>query len=321
MPQTAGRIGLHYTHVSIDGEPAQATQLFAGMIATAFVESDITRIIDAGVSCVDPGSVIARVVTDVRAIHREYPDDWRAARRQVRDRYTRFGGETRDRNGHELNTAGVVAALLYGDGDLRETLRIAFNFGWDADCNAATAGAVVGAIKGRRWMEAQGWRIDDRYRNITRPGMPEDETITGYGRRLVEVARRVIRENGGEETRVDERVTLRIARQRPANVEQLPAPLDREQELRSGLRHSIETSLAADKHTRARSAYLAICLGLAAQLEAERPADWARARQALQEHQPLLKLIADLPRPAGVRLQDKVRAAGLRYGDPARSTP
>src|SRR5690606_37699778 len=31
MPQTAARIGLHYTQVAIDGEPAQTTQMFTAM--------------------------------------------------------------------------------------------------------------------------------------------------------------------------------------------------------------------------------------------------------------------------------------------------
>ena len=64
MPQTAARLGLHYTHVAIDGEPAQATQLFTTMIATAFVETDIDKILDAGMAAVDPKSEIADVVTD-----------------------------------------------------------------------------------------------------------------------------------------------------------------------------------------------------------------------------------------------------------------
>ena len=43
MPQTAGRIGLHYTRVAIDGEPAQTTQLFTAMIATAFLTDDMSE--------------------------------------------------------------------------------------------------------------------------------------------------------------------------------------------------------------------------------------------------------------------------------------
>ena len=36
LPETAGRIGLHYTTVCIDGEPAQMTQFFTAIYAMAF---------------------------------------------------------------------------------------------------------------------------------------------------------------------------------------------------------------------------------------------------------------------------------------------
>jgi len=131
MPQTAARIGLNYTHVSIDGEPAQTTQLFTAMIATAFVTDDIDAIIDAGVASVDPDSAIVPIISDVRLWHKEHPDDWRMTRRLVRDKYTLYESRTRNQNGYELCTAATVASLLYGDGDLAETLICAFNFGWD----------------------------------------------------------------------------------------------------------------------------------------------------------------------------------------------
>ena len=104
----------------------------------------------------------------------------------------------RDRNGYELNTGSVIAALLYGGGDFVKTLTAAFNFGWDADCNAATAGTIVGVMKGYRWMLAQGWPIVDRYKNTTRENMPSDETITSFADRLVDLAERVIVEQGGD---------------------------------------------------------------------------------------------------------------------------
>jgi hypothetical protein len=163
MPQTAARIGLNYTHVSIDGEPAQTTQLFTAMIATAFVTDDIDAIIDAVVASVDPDSAIVPIISDVRLWHKEHPDDWRMTRRLVRDKYTLYESRTRNQNGYELCTAATVASLLYGDGDLVETLICAFNFGWDADNNAATAATVVGVIKGRRWMRRQLWQIKDVY--------------------------------------------------------------------------------------------------------------------------------------------------------------
>ena len=67
--------------------------------------------------------------------------------KHVKEKYVRFGGAMRDKNGYELNTASVIAALLYGQGDPAQTLQTAFNFGWDADCNAATAGTIVGVMK------------------------------------------------------------------------------------------------------------------------------------------------------------------------------
>ncbi|UCE49281.1 MAG: ADP-ribosylglycohydrolase family protein, partial [Phycisphaerales bacterium] len=129
MPQTAGRIGLNYTHVSIDGEPAQTTQLFTAMIATAFVTDDIDSVIDAGLASIDPASALVPIINDVRRWHKEHPKDWRTTRRLIRDKYTLYESRTRNQNGYELCTAATTASLLYGRGDLVDTLVHAFNFG------------------------------------------------------------------------------------------------------------------------------------------------------------------------------------------------
>ncbi len=77
MPQTAARLGLHYTHVTIEREPSQTAQLFTTMIATAYFTDDMNKILDAGMASLDPKSVIGKVITDIRAWHKQYPDDWR----------------------------------------------------------------------------------------------------------------------------------------------------------------------------------------------------------------------------------------------------
>ena len=198
MPQTAARLGLHYTRVAIDGEPAQATQLFTTMIATAFVETDIDKILDAGMKAVDPKSKIAEVVTDdARNSAATIPTIGKRRASPSKKRWQTHGGIVRDRNGYELNTACVIAALIYGHNDFVETLRTAFNLGWDADCDAATAATIVGVMKGRRWMNDQGWDIKDVYRNTTRDDMPNDETLTGLEQLAIEAARITIPKNGG----------------------------------------------------------------------------------------------------------------------------
>ena len=188
MPRTAEEIGLHYTRVTIDGEPAQTTQLFTAMIAQAFLLSDIDELLDLGLEAIDAKSEIYQIVNDVRAWHSRYPENWRKTRQLIKEKYSLYNGEMRDRNGYELNTASTIAALLYGKGDFAETLRTAFNFGWDADNTAATAGTIIGVTWGYRRMMQQGWQIVDRYRNTKREGMPENETITSFADRLVDIA-------------------------------------------------------------------------------------------------------------------------------------
>jgi ADP-ribosylglycohydrolase len=54
-----------------------------------------------------------------------------------------------------ITPSACIAALLYGKGDFFETMRHAFNSGWDADNNAATSGTVIGVTKGYKWITDQ----------------------------------------------------------------------------------------------------------------------------------------------------------------------
>ena len=315
MPQTAARIGLHYTHVSIDGEPAQATQLFSAMVATAFTTDDIQKILDAGLASIDRRSQLGPIVTDVRRWHRQHPKDWRTTRGLIRDKYTLYESRTRNQNGYELCTAATIAALLYGGGDFVETLRGAFNFGWDADNNAATAATIVGVIKGYRWMQRQGWSIKDRYTNTTRPGMPDDETITRFADRVIEVAGRVIAENGGGKVSKEGKSIYRIPVQEPDNVEELASLAQEVRYLQLNSKAQIEAGLAdgATKQQRARAAYLAICLDLAASLRRKDAERWSEALACMEEYPQLLDVLFNRsPGPAGDGLRAAALAAGIK---------
>jgi hypothetical protein len=308
MPQTAARIGLNYTRVGIDGEPAQATQLFTSMIATAFFTKDINEILEAGVAALDPASRLRQIVTDVRGWHRANPNDWRTTRRLLKQNYSLYNGEMQDRNGYALNAGSVIGALLYGQGDFVQTVRHAFNFGWDCDNNAATAGTIVGVIRGNRWMMAQGWNIQDRFRNTSRDQMPADETITHFGERLIRIAQRVISQHGGETTAA----AYRIRREKPGNVAPLESVERQTAELRSKMTAEIESGLAGGPQQQARAAYMAICLDLAQGLRAKHSEHWARALAALNGYPKVVQvLFFQSPVPAGERLRAHALAAGL----------
>lgn len=312
MPQTAARIGLHYTRVTIDGEPAQSTRLFTAMIATAFRENNIDRILDAGVASVDPESEIAAIVQHTRRLCRDNPNDWRETRKGIQERWQKDGGSFRDQNGYELNTACTIAALVYGDGDFVKTLELAFNLGWDCDNNAATAATILGVMRGRRWMDAQGWDIADVYKNTTREGMPRDETISKFENRLIECAHLVIIQQGGEELVVDGAPVYRIRSEQPSNAEPVAGEKGTNSETRRELIARIESDLGAESVDGARAAYIAICLGEAERLQRERPDDWQIAIAKLREFNGVVRNLFDAPRAAAGELQDRAKQFGVQ---------
>jgi hypothetical protein len=316
MPQTASRIGAYYTHVSIDGEPLQAAQLFSTMVASAFLTSDINKILDAGVAAMDPKSEMRRVVLDVRQWHRQHPQDWRTTRRLLKEKYAIYGGmDMRDRNGVKLNGGSTIAALLYGNGDFAETARYAFMFGWDADNNAATSGCIVGIIKGWKWMMDQRWNIRDIFRNTSRDEMPMDETITRFGDRLIALAETNIAAHGGGKATRDGKTVFRIRAETPENVERLADPAEQFAALQERLKPEIEAGIArGDSAERlARSAYLAICLDQATALKQKYPERWDKAIQALSGYPKVVDVIFNQSEiPAGARIREKAIAAGLR---------
>ena len=220
----------------------------------------------------------------------------------------------RDRNGYELNTASTIAALLYGNGDFIETLKTAFNFGWDADNNAATSGTIIGVIKGYRWMMSQNWKIVDRYHNTTRDEMPADETITTFADRLIDLAEKVIVENGGQRKILNGQISFLIPRQEPANMVPMIDFDNQADKLRSKMRSEIEKTITDSMNDKelAFAAYSAICLDLAQSLEKDHPKDRSNALKALGSQDNVMQvLFFESPTPAGELLRKKALSAGL----------
>jgi hypothetical protein len=311
MPETAARTGLHYTRVAIDGEPAQTTQLFTTMIAMAFVQQDLDDLLDAGLTAVDPNSRVAEVVREVRKIHAKSPDDWRQTRREIKRLWQTHGGDMRDRNGYELNTASTIAALLHGEKEFVETLRLAFNMGWDCDNNAATAATILGVMRGRRWMNEQGWPIADVYRNTTRDNMPNDETLTGLENTLIESARHAIEERGGERTTRSGRSVYRIRVEDPSNIQPLTTLTEQTADARKHFLPRLDEELRMPGPARARAAYVAICLGEADRLKRESPDTWRAAAEELANYPALIEVLFNSPGSAGERLRHAATSAGI----------
>jgi len=60
----------------------------------------------------------------------------------------------------------VLIGLIWGELDFRKTISIAVMCGHDADCNGATAGSILGAIKGTKGIpEKMSRPLDDRIKS------------------------------------------------------------------------------------------------------------------------------------------------------------
>ncbi|QXD24091.1 ADP-ribosylglycohydrolase family protein [Opitutia bacterium ISCC 51] len=286
LPETAGRIGLHYTTVCIDGEPAQMTQFFTAIYALAFFETNLDRLLDAGLASIDPSSSFYEVIQTTRQMVAENPTDWRRMRRLLKERYSKHNGELRDRNGYELNGAATVAALLYGKGDFAESLRLSFNFGWDADNSAASVGTILGTIKGYQWMEDQGWKVKDIYYNMTRLNMPLNETLSSFADRLTHLAVKTLVEEGKAVVQSGpEGTSYTFKQQSPVNI--LPVyPMDHQRDwMRIPLDFEIDRLLTSpgSKEDKARAVYFALAAGTAKEFREKYPDAWKQAVQDFQQ--------------------------------------
>ncbi len=309
LPREACRMAVHHAETVIDAEPLQAAQFFAALVSLSFVERDPVELVRRSLPALDSSSQFHRIVEHVLELHETHPEDWRATRLAIRDTYTRFPGLRPDINGYALNGAATVAALLHGGGDFERTMCLAFNFGWDADNNAALCGTVLGVWKGRAWMDAQGWDIADIYRNERREGLPRDETITGYGDRVTRLAERSLKAAGAAR----DGQTWRIPVQPVTNHQPLVAPAERLTELREVFGPTLEASLTSGSFVdRARAVYVATLLDLDQPLREKHPGPWRWGVQRLERVAPgLVVSLYKSPKPYGDALRAKATRAGI----------
>ncbi|MDQ3694574.1 MAG: ADP-ribosylglycohydrolase family protein [Chloroflexota bacterium] len=150
-PELAADLARRAGSVSHDGEAIYGAQVIAAMEAQAFVESDLNRLLDCGLSFIPPDSTIARLIDDVREWH-DSGIDWRQARDLIAANY---GYDKYRGNCHMVpNHALIINALLHGDNDFRRSLTIVNTCGWDTDCNSGNVGCLLGIKNGLATIDA-----------------------------------------------------------------------------------------------------------------------------------------------------------------------
>ncbi|MCB9430828.1 MAG: ADP-ribosylglycohydrolase family protein [Ardenticatenaceae bacterium] len=192
-PERAVDLARRSASVSHDGEAIYGAQVVAALVAAAFVEDEVGKLLETAVSLIPRDSTIYRLIADLRHWHAAEPD-WRQTRARLDAAY---GYHKYPGNVHIVPNHGlIILGLLYGR-DFQEVMRIVNTSGWDTDCNAANAGCIWGVKNGLAGLEAGGdWRgpVADRLflpggdggRAIT-DAVRESYELVNLGRRLADL--------------------------------------------------------------------------------------------------------------------------------------
>ena len=151
MPQSASSIAGKIGRIMNYGDGLYGGIFVAALYAEAFFETDIPKIIEKALLSIPAESDYFKAISDVIALHKYYPDDWRAAWKELEAKWGDVdicGAGSTFNIDAKLNGAYIVLGLLYGEGDPMKTLEISTRCGQDSDCNPSNAMAVLGVIKG-----------------------------------------------------------------------------------------------------------------------------------------------------------------------------
>ena len=112
----------------------------AAMIAAAFTESDVNRIIEAGLSVIPKESRLYHAVKKACEIA-ECAQSELDLVEKIEKEFGQYSAV------HTINNACLCAAsIVYGKGDFEKSVTTAVLGGWDTDCNGATVGSILGAM-------------------------------------------------------------------------------------------------------------------------------------------------------------------------------
>ena len=152
MPNLVIELGEKFGRLMNYGDGLYGGQFVGGMYAEAFFEDDPAKIVEAGLKCIPAASQYAECIRDTLAWYRQAPGDWEQTWQRINDKYhlnpqyRKFScsGPEGDFNiDAKINGAYIVMGLLYGKGDLEQTIVISTRCGQDSDCNPSNAAGVL----------------------------------------------------------------------------------------------------------------------------------------------------------------------------------
>ncbi len=188
-PELAADLARRAACVSHDGEAIYGAQVVAALVAGAFVEADMNKLIDGALSQIPADSITFRMIERVRGWHAQ-ARDWHRTLGRIDREYDR---ERYPGNCHIVpNHARIILALLYGEDDFQKAMTVVNTAGFDTDCNSGNVGCIMGVKLGLAGIDAgPDWRgpVADRLYLPTADGGGAISDAVGETYKLVNIGR------------------------------------------------------------------------------------------------------------------------------------
>ena len=156
-PALAANLSEKMASVSHDGNAVFGGIFVAAAVSLAFRLKSIVEIIQESLLMIPADCEYRLMSEDVISFYKmDNNKNWENCFHYIQEKYgyDKYPGVC-----HVIpNAAVVVMSLLYSGGDFSKGINIAIMAGWDTDCNAGNAGAVLGVLVGmdgidRKWTE------------------------------------------------------------------------------------------------------------------------------------------------------------------------
>lgn len=151
MTSEAAARAFEIGHIMNYGDGVYGGVYIAAMHAAAFTTNDLAEVIEAGRQAIPAGTKFRAVIDDVTASY-EAGDSWEKCWHLIEDKWGKtdkcpeFSGV--QNIDAKINAAYILMGLLWGEGDLEETMRISMRGGQDSDCNPSSSAAILGTLYG-----------------------------------------------------------------------------------------------------------------------------------------------------------------------------
>lgn len=221
MPNAASAISDKVGHLMNYGDGWYGGIFVGAMYALAFVENDITAIVEKALLTIPARSKFHRCIADVVKWYREDPTDWHRTWTRYNEKYSEDVGcpELILAPGNidaTMNSAYVAMGLLFGQGDFGKTMEISTRCGQDSDCNPASAAGILATMMGyshipEKWMPNLR-EVEDRQFSYT------TMSLNDVYRQCFDLALKNIERHGGKVS--DDKVTLKVQKPKAVRLEQ-----------------------------------------------------------------------------------------------------